>query len=151
MLPRIGIKCISIFYDPKSNVAKVVASHTKDFANVTESQVETLDNHKFTPESKVAVCDATARVLFNSGVVIYQSNVRSMTSAPTVLSDKLPAIGKITMLKLSNNRKFLYVGVDSGREGEFRGDIYVLDAITGEIITTYSEVGGAPVDILEKY
>ena len=90
-------------------------------------------------------------MLFNSGVVIYQSNVRSMTSAPTVLSDKLPAIGKITMLKLSNNRKFLYVGVDSGREGEFRGDIYVLDAITGEIITTYSEVGGAPVDILEKY
>mgnify|MGYP006921711918 FL=1 len=55
------------------------------------------------------------------------------------------------MLKLSNNRKSLYVGVDSGREGEFKGDVYVLDAVTGEILTTYSEVGGAPVDILEKY
>lgn len=144
-------KCISIFYDPKSNVAKTVASHTKDFANVTEAQVVPLDNHKFTPESKVVVCDATARVLFNSGMVIYQSNVRSMTSVPTVLSNKLPTTGKITMLKLSNNRKSLYVGVDSGREGEFKGDVYVLDAVTGEVVTTYSEVGGAPVDILEKY
>lgn len=144
-------KCISIFYDPKSNVAKVVASHAKDFAKVTEEQVVTLDNHKFTPESKVVVCDATARVLFNSGMVIYQSNVRSMTSVPTVLSNKLPTTSKITMLKLSNNRKSLYVGVDSGREGEFKGDVYVLDAVTGEVVTTYSEVGGAPVDILEKY
>lgn len=41
--------------------------------------------------------------------------------------------------------------LNSGREGEFKGDVYVLDAVTGEIITTYSEVGGAPIDVLEKY
>ena len=144
-------KCISIFYDPVSNIAKAVASHSKDFSGVKEEQVLTLDKHKFTVESKVAVCDATSCVLFNNGTTVYQLNVRNVTAAPEILSDKLPTAGKITMLKLSDNRKLLYVGMEMERNGKYKGDIYAIDAVTGNIVDSYTEVGGAPVDILEKY
>lgn len=144
-------KCISIFYDPKSNIAKAVASHTKDFSKVTEEQVVNLEKHKFTSESKVTICDATSRVLFSNSTRIYQMNVRNVTAEPELICDKLPTTGKITMLKLSGNRKLLYVGMEMNRESEYKGDVYVLDAVTGEIMNSYLEVGGAPVDILEKF
>lgn len=59
---------------------------------------------------------------------------------------------EITCLKLSADQKLLYVGVLSDRTDEFKGDLYILDAVSGEMVgEPCLGVGGKVVDILEKY
>lgn len=76
----------------------------------------------------------------------------NVTAPSTVLSDKLPEGAEITCLKFSSDRKRLYVGVLSDRSDEFRGDLYLLDAVSGAIIgEPYRGVGGKLVDVIEKF
>ena len=74
-----------------------------------------------------------------------------MAGGSTLLSDKLPTDAEITCLKLSIDKKRLYVGVSLDNEDEFKGNLYVLDAVSGNIINTYSAVGGKIVDVIEKF
>lgn len=144
-------KYASFFYDPQTNEAKVVASHNNLFSNVKTEALITLVNHDFTPSTILKFCDATGRAIFSSGSIIRQINMSNATVPSTLLSDKLPDNALITCLKLSSDRKLLYAGVLTDREGEYKGDLYVLDAMTGEIVETYPAVGGKPVDVIEKY
>lgn len=144
-------KFASFFYDPQTNQAKVVATHNNLFSNVKPEALVTLDNHDFTPSTILKFCDATGRAIFSSGCVIRQISMSNATAPSTVLSDKLPANAQVTCLKLSPDRKRLYVGVLSDREEEFKGDLYVLDAMTGDIVETYTGVGGRLVDVIEKF
>ena len=96
-------------------------------------------------------CDATERAIFSSGSVIRQIRMRNVTAGSSILSDKLPTNAEITCLKLSVDRKRLYVGVFNDNNNEFKGDLYLLDAVTGGIIDCYPAVGGKIIDVIEKF
>lgn len=144
-------KYASFFYDSQTGVAKVIASHTNTFAGVKDEALVTLADHHFTPTTILKFCDATGRAIYSSGSIIRQINMSHATAPSTVLSDKLPENAVITCLKLSSDRKRLYVGVMSDRAEEFKGDLYVLDAVTGDLLETCKGVGGKPVDVIEKF
>lgn len=144
-------KFASFFYDPVTNVAKVVASHNNSFQNVAGESVVKLDGHKFTSSTILKFCDATSRAVFTSGHLIYQLYMADVTAEPQILCDKLPEGAVITCLKFSEDRKRLYVGVQSAHSDEYAGDIYILNAVTGAILETCTGVGGKPVDVIEKY
>lgn len=141
----------SFFYDPETNVAKVVASHNNSFQNVKPESLETLTSHKFTPSTILKFCDVTGRAVFSSGHLIYQLYMDDVTAEPELLCDKLPEGAIITCLKFSDDRKRLYAGVQSARSDEYAGDIYILNAETGAILETCKGVGGKPMDIIEKF
>lgn len=141
----------SFFYDPETGVAKVVPTHDATFSNVKEENVITLENHDFTPKTILRFCDATERAIYSSGSTIRQIRMRNVAGGSTLLSDKLPTDAEITCLKLSVDKKRLYVGVSLDNEDEFKGNLYVLDAVSGNIINTYSAVGGKIVDVIEKF
>ena len=142
----------SFFYDPQTDVAKVVASHNATFSGVKDEALVTLTDHYFTSATILKFCDATGRAIYSSGSTIRQINMSNVTAPSTVLSDKLPEGAEITCLKFSSDRKRLYVGVLSDRSDEFRGDLYVLDAVSGAIIgEPYRGVGGKLVDVIEKF
>lgn len=141
----------SFFYDPKTNIAKVVPSHDATFSGMTEKDVITLEKHEFTPQTILKFCDATERAIFSSGSVIRQIRMRNVTAGSSILSDKLPTNAEITCLKLSVDRKRLYVGVFNDNNNEFKGDLYLLDAVTGGIIDCYPAVGGKIIDVIEKF
>lgn len=144
-------KYASFFYDPQTNEAKVVASHNNLFSNVKAEALIPLDNHDFTSTTILKFCDATGRAIFSSGSVIRQIFMSNATAPSSVLSDKLPENAQITCLKLSPDRKLLYVGVLTDRADEYKGDLYVLNAVTGDIVETYPAVGGRLVDVIEKF
>lgn len=142
----------SFFYEPQTGIAKVVKAHDRTFSKMTETDVLTLSNHHFTPSTILKFSDKDGRAIFSSGHLIRQIYIEDVTAESSVLSDKLPQGAEITCLKLSADQKLLYVGVLSNRQDEFKGDLYVLDAMNGEIVNEpYLGVGGKVVDILEKY
>lgn len=143
-------KYASFFYDPKTNVAKVVPSHNHRFQKITENNIKVLDNHHFTSTTILKFCDATRRAIFSSGSEIRQLYMDDIEAPSTVLSDKLPTNVEITCLKVSNDREKLYVGVWTDKADEYKGDLYVLDMMSGAILETYFSAGGYIVDVLEK-
>ena len=118
--PTIGIPALAIgmfayeeyasfFYDPETGVAKVVPTHDATFSNVKEENVITLENHDFTPKTILRFCDATERAIYSSGSTIRQIRMRNVAGGSTLLSDKLPTDAEITCLKLSVDKKRLYL------------------------------------------
>lgn len=157
-LPMLGIgswdykKFGSFFYDPRTNEAKVVASHNTTFSGVKEEALITLTHHDFTPTTLLKFCDATARAIFSSGHLIRQIYMNNVTAPSTILCDKLPERAEITCLKLSPDRKRLYVGVLAQETtDEFKGDLYILDAVTGDVLEVCKGAGGRLVDVIEKF
>ena len=142
----------SFFYDPQTGVAKVVKAHDRTFSKMTEADVLTLSNHHFTPSTILKFSDKDGRAIFSSDHLIRQIYMEDVTAESSILSEKLPQGAEITCLKLSADQKLLYVGVLSDRTDEFKGDLYILDAVSGEMVgEPYLGVGGKVVDILEKY
>lgn len=145
-------KFASFFYDPQTNVAKVVALHNSTFSKVEDKALITLPDHDFTPSTILKFSDTDGRAVFSSGHLIRQIHLEDVTAPSTVLSDKLPEGAEITCLKFSSDRKRLYVGVLSNRSDEYKGDLYVLDAINGNLIgEPYLGVGGKLIDVIEKW
>lgn len=141
----------SFFFDPQTGVAKVVKSHDRTFSKMTEADVLTLSKHHFTASTILKFSDKDGRAVFTSGHLIRQLHMDDVTGESTVLSDKLPEGAEITCLKFSTDQKLLYAGVLSKRDDEYKGDLYVLDAVSGDIVETYTGVGGRLVDVIEKF
>ena len=146
-------KFASLFFDKVTKQAKLIPSHSRTGYTKGKDSIVVLNNHYLDADSKFALNSGSNLLYYtNGGNKIYTINIsdpdRNFVSIEFPVA--LPADCKITMLKVSYNNLDLLVGVDSGRNEKYNGDVYRINGTDGTIIETYSRFGGTPVDVVEK-
>lgn len=143
----------SLFYDPVTDQAAVAKAHTAWGRMRGKDSLVFLQDHYLTAESKMVVNSANNWMYYSDGGNrIYMINLSDPEAefASHLFDCHLPQDCQITMLKVSGDNRALYVGVVSGRQEKYNGDIYKINVKNGEILEYYKDFGGKPVDIIEK-
>ena len=115
--------------------------------------MQQMEYHHLAKGAKMVINSANNRLYYtDGGTHIYMINISDPDFKFNSFSFdcQLPANGKITMLKVSNDYLSLYVGMEIERSDKYTGDIFKVDISTGKIQKHYEGFGGTPIDLIEK-
>lgn len=141
----------SIFYDPETQMGGIIPDHNNKGRTVSGMVWPYGPNdHYFNEKTKMIISTITNFMYYSNGNKIYKIDVSTFPWASEPLSIDIPDDAEITCMKMSKDQKSFYVGVTRAREGKLTGDIFLIDADSSSILKHYEEIGGVPVDLIEK-
>ena len=143
----------SLFFDDVTGKAALARAHAADGVFKGQDSLVMLTDHHLAKGAKMVINSANNRLYYtDGGTHIYMINISDPDFKFNSFSFdcQLPANGKITMLKVSNDYLSLYVGMEIERSDKYTGDIFKVDISTGKIQKHYEGFGGTPIDLIEK-